>query len=75
MGTYSDEDPNASIGEKLANSIGKIVKSVTGYEGPAPVTANAQEEPQVHNTDESNSSTEASNTGPAGQSTDAYNKY
>jgi hypothetical protein len=78
MGTYDDENPNASVGERLVSSVKKIVgiaKDPTKAE-----TKNASsggETPQetadrMSGGDDSNS---ASNTGPSGQSSDSWNKY
>jgi hypothetical protein len=70
MGTYSDEDPNASIPEKIGSSLKKIAQSVLPH-APKYEPASAGNETAQHAADEMSSS----NTGPSGQSTDAYNKY
>lgn len=70
MGTYSDEDPNASIGEKLGGSVKKIVSDIARLTSPHSVT---DIKPR---TDQATSDADTpSNTGPTGQSTDAFNKY
>lgn len=37
-GTYSDEDPNAGVGERLVNAIRKTVKGVSDLTAPRSVT-------------------------------------
>jgi len=69
MGTYSDESPDASIGERIANSIKKTVADVAQLAAPHSVT-----DIKARN-DAAEDANTSSNTGPSGQSTDAYNKY
>lgn len=38
MGTYSDEDPNAGIGEKFVNALRKTVKGVSDLTAPRSIT-------------------------------------
>lgn len=38
MGTYSDEDPNAGVGERLVNAVKKTVSGVARLAAPHSVT-------------------------------------
>jgi hypothetical protein len=76
MGTYSDEDPNASIPQKVVNSIKKITGLDKDPSRKEPVNPDTHRTPQEEADYASgNSSGISSNTGASGQSTDAYNKY
>jgi hypothetical protein len=69
-GTYADEDPNASIGEKIANSVKKTVAGVAQLASPRSV---AEIRPRTEQA--SSDADTASNAGSQAQSTDSYNKY
>lgn len=69
-GTYADENPDASVGERFVNSIKKTVSDVAQLAAPHSVTdAKARVDAATSDSDT------PSNTGPTGQSTDAWNKY
>jgi hypothetical protein len=71
MGTYDDEDPNATITQRIANSIKKTVSDVAYLAAPHSIT---DRKANIDAPVDSDAST-PSNTGASGQSTDAYNKY
>lgn len=76
MGTYADEDPNAGVGERLVNSVKKIIGLPKDPTATETKNASSGGETAQETADRiSNSSGESSNTGAAGQSTDSVNKY
>jgi hypothetical protein len=69
-GTYADEDPNASIADKVINSVKKSVASVGQLVAPHSVTdTKARTDEAVSDADT------ASNAGATSQNTDSWNKY
>lgn len=69
-GMYGDESPNASIGEKLVNSVKKTVAGVAQLASPRSVAAIKPRTEEAVNDAET-----PSNAGVQAQSTDSYNKY
>jgi hypothetical protein len=75
MGTYANEDPNASIGERLVNSVKKIAgldHDPTKAEAKGPTGQTPQEAADSMSGD---SSSQTSHAGVGAQSTDAANGY
>ena len=77
MGTYSDESPDASIGDRLASSVKKIAQGIVGKPstGTPPMgAANSSNSEAASEAGVDHAST-PSNTGASAQSTDSWNKY
>jgi hypothetical protein len=75
MGTYDDESPDASITDRIANSVRKTVADVAQLASPRSVAAAKPREDQNESTAEGNDANTASNAGSSAQSTDSWNKY
>lgn len=78
MGTYADEDPNASIGDKIINSIKKSVGIAKDPTKKEPRNASSNGETAQETVDRmagGGDENTASNAGSRAQSSDAMNKY
>jgi hypothetical protein len=73
MGTYSDEDPNAGVGERLVNAIRKTVKSASQLAAPRSVAEIKQREQDATDEGQHDPSTLARMR--TGQSSDTNNSY
>jgi hypothetical protein len=74
MGTYSDESPDASVGERLASSIKKTVQGLANVAAPKSITQIKSRE-GANEASAAGDDTTASNAGAQAQSSDNWNKY